>query len=104
VNTFALLLVVFVFLVLFYGIIIIHDIPYELAKRRQHPHQDAIHAAGWISLFTLHVIWPFLWIWSMMYNPKQGWGMSASDKTQSELLEHISALQLRVEKLEKDKG
>ncbi|MDX7812186.1 DUF3302 domain-containing protein, partial [Aeromonas caviae] len=34
--------------------IVIHDIPYEIAKHRNHPHQDAIHVAGWVSLFTLH--------------------------------------------------
>jgi len=103
-NIFSLLLVIFVFLVLFYGIIIIHDIPYEIAKRRKHPHQDAIHVAGWVSLFTLHVIWPFLWIWSMLYSPDQGWGMSTVEKTQRELLEQVNALQQRVDKLEKEKA
>jgi len=43
----------FVAVVMFYGIIDIHDIPYELAKRRNHPQQDAIHVAGWVSLFIL---------------------------------------------------
>jgi hypothetical protein len=52
---------------MFYGIIAIHDIPYLIAKKRNHPHQDAIHGAGWVSLFTLHAIWPFLWIWAMAY-------------------------------------
>ena len=60
-NYFALGVLIFVFLVIFYGIIIIHDIPYLIAKKRNHPHSDAIHVAGWVSLFTLHVIWPFLW-------------------------------------------
>ena len=64
-DYFALGLLVFVALVLFYGIIAIHDIPYEIAKHRNHPQQDAIHVAGWISLFTLHAIWPFLWIWAV---------------------------------------
>ena len=41
-----------------------------------HPHEDAIHAAGWISLFMLHLLWPFLWIWAMMYRPGRGWGFS----------------------------
>ena len=54
-NYFALGLLIFVLITLFYGIIAIHDVPYELAKHRDHPHQDAIHAAGWVSLFTLHV-------------------------------------------------
>ena len=62
----ALGLLVFVGLVLFYGIIAIHDIPYDIAKSRNHPHQDAIHVAGWVSLFTLHVLWPFLWIWATL--------------------------------------
>lgn len=46
-NFFALGVLIFVFLVIFYGIIIIHDIPYLIAKKRNHPHSDAIHVAGW---------------------------------------------------------
>lgn len=56
----ALAILIAVVLILFYGIIMIHDIPYEIAKKRNHPHQDAIHYAGWVSLFTLHVLWPLL--------------------------------------------
>lgn len=43
-NYFALGVLIFVFLVIFYGIIIIHYIPYLIAKKRNHPHSDAIHA------------------------------------------------------------
>jgi len=103
----ALGLLFFVGVVLFYGIIAIHDIPYEIAKHRQHPHQDAIHVTGWISLFTLHVLWPFLWIWATLYKPGVGWGMTShvdngvddaeSNKTDSAL----KALQLRIDALEK---
>jgi hypothetical protein len=73
-NYFALFLLIFVVVVLFYGIIAIHDIPAKIAEARHHPHQDAIHAAGWVSLFTLHALWPFLWIWAMAYRPERGWG------------------------------
>lgn len=78
-NYFALGLLIFVVITLFYGIIAIHDVPYEIAKRRNHPHQDAIHAAGWVSLFTLHALWPFLWIWAMLYRPDRGWGIATAD-------------------------
>ena len=37
-NYFALGVLIFVFLVIFYGIIVIHDIPYLIAKKRNHPH------------------------------------------------------------------
>lgn len=70
----ALAILIIVALVLFYGIIAIHDIPYEIAKHRNHPQQDAIHVAGWVSLFTLHVLWPFLWIWATLYREDRGWG------------------------------
>jgi hypothetical protein len=76
-------------------VIIIHDIPYLLAKKRQHPHQDAIHVAGWVSLFTLHAIWPLLWIWATLYRPERGWGMS--DKA-----EQPDVLQTRINQLESE--
>lgn len=72
----ALVLLIFVALVFFYGIIAIHDIPYEIAVKRNHPHQDVLHVAGWVSLFTLHALWPILWIWAMLYHEDRGWGMT----------------------------
>jgi hypothetical protein len=69
------LLIVIVGLVV-YGLIAVWGIPYEIAKKRNHPHQDAIGAATWVSLFTLGALWPFLWIWAMAYRPDRGWGLS----------------------------
>lgn len=91
----ALGMLVFVVITLFYAIIAIHDIPYEIAKRRHHPHQDAIHVAGWVSLFTLHVIWPFLWIWAMMYRPDRGWGFG--DRAPADDFEKVNAALARLE-------
>jgi len=63
----ALLITMVTFMI--YLVIYIHDIPYEIAVKRDHPHQDAIHIAGWVSLFLLHTIWPLLWIWAYLYKP-----------------------------------
>ncbi|MGR7464254.1 DUF3302 domain-containing protein [Klebsiella aerogenes] len=79
----ALAILTVVLIIFFYGIIAIHDIPYELAKKRNHPHQDAIHYAGWVSLFTLHVLWPFLWIWATLWREDRGWGMQQSAEQQN---------------------
>jgi hypothetical protein len=103
-NYFALGILIFVVVVLFYGIIAIHDIPHIIAKSRDHPHQDAIHAAGWVSLFTLHALWPFLWIWAMAYRPDRGWGFSAApadgvDQPLS-LANEIAELRQRIANLE----
>ena len=105
-NYVALGLLLFVFVTLFYGIIAVHDIPYEIAKHRNHPHQDAIQAAGWVSLFTLHALWPFLWIWAMLYRPDRGWGIAhgASDTVEAD--EHrreIQGLEQRIAALEQRK-
>lgn len=72
----ALGILIFAAITIFYGIILIHDIPYEIAKKRNHPQQDALHIAGWVSLFTLHVLWPFLWIWATLYREDRGWGFN----------------------------
>nr|WP_222927960.1 DUF3302 domain-containing protein [Colwellia ponticola] len=72
----ALGILLFAAITIFYGIILIHDIPYEIAKKRNHPQQDALHIAGWVSLFTLHVLWPFLWIWATLYREDRGWGFN----------------------------
>ncbi len=98
----ALGILIFVVLVMFYGIIAIHDIPYEIAVKRNHPHQDVLHVAGWVSLFTLHVLWPFLWIWAMMYREDRGWGIdhSGADDTMGDRLEAIEARLAELETVE----
>ena len=105
-DYFALGLLFFVVITLFYAIIAIHDVPYEIAKHRDHPHQDAIHVAGWVSLFTLHAIWPFLWIWAMAYRPDRGWGFSERGVSDSlaQLSLGLARLEERVAHLEQPRG
>ncbi len=103
----ALGILIFVALVLFYGIIAIHDIPYEIAVKRNHPHTEMMHVAGWVSLFTLHAIWPFLWIWATLYNEETGWGMGGSGKGGgggdiNALNNRLKAIETRLADLETD--
>lgn len=108
----ALGILISVGIILFYGVIVIHDIPYDIAKHRNHPHQDAIHVAGWVSLLTLHVIWPFLWIWATLYRADRGWGFGGANGTTAapgapandELVKELSALRARIETLEQSKA
>ncbi|RLA35009.1 MAG: hypothetical protein DRR11_01120 [Gammaproteobacteria bacterium] len=102
-NNIALGLLIFVALVIFYGIIAIHDIPYEISIHRRHPHQDAIHVAGWVSLFTLHILWPFLWIWATLYREDRGWGFTESESANpvvGRLEGQIQALSNRLQAIE----
>ena len=55
--------------------------------------------------FTLHVLWPFLWIWAMAYRPERGWGIShqpaAGDATPAAQARELEDLRRRVVDLEK---
>ncbi|WP_394853335.1 DUF3302 domain-containing protein [Exercitatus varius] len=96
----ALFFLLFACIVIFYAVIAIHDIPYEIAKKRNHPHLEAIHYAGWVSLFTLHVIWPFLWIWATLWHKENGWGNGNRQK-EAELFDSIGEISKQLPELEK---
>lgn len=100
-SYFALIILFFVVLTLAYGMIAIHDIPYNIAKKRNHPHQDAIHTGGWVSLFTLHAIWPFLWIWATSYHPDHGYGGKRSGGPTPEGTPQLAEFERRLAALEK---
>lgn len=98
----ALGILIFVVLTIIYGVIYIHDIPYEIAKKRNHPHQDAIHTAGWVSLFLMHTIWPFLWIWATLYKPEIGWGFGTRRQTSQayDLADHVHDIEERFSRMD----
>jgi len=101
----ALLITMVTFMI--YLVIYIHDIPYEIAVKRGHPHQDAIHIAGWVSLFLLHTIWPLLWIWAYLYKPGEkflqmevtGAGSEEQGKRIAQLEGQISSLSAELDEL-----
>ena len=58
---FAVLLAVAVVFIIFVG-----GLPGKVARRRNHPHANAITAAGWISLITLGALWPIAFVWAFV--------------------------------------
>lgn len=77
----ALCLLIVIFALVVYGVIALWGIPYEIAKRRNHPHTEAIGVATWVSLFTLGILWPLLWVWATLYRPGLGWGFGDNPGT-----------------------
>jgi len=104
-SYFALIVLLFGLLLVFYTFIFIHDIPYEQAKKRNHPQADAIHVACWLSLFTLHAIWPLVFLWAIA-KPRPlnvaitSGGLGGLDTATQE---RIAELEARLRKLEEPK-
>lgn len=111
----ALAILIIVIIVVVYAFIWIHDIPYMLAKKRNHPNLHTIHIACWLSLFTLHALWPFIFIWAIAHKPQlevivvgdsrgelTATGRKFADSADAETLRQtVQQLQTRLDALEK---
>lgn len=85
----------------FYTFIYIHDLPHTVAKGREHPHEEAIHVACWLSLFTLHAIWPLVYIWALTHKKGEEATGATAKKIESDLAARIERLESRLQDSEK---
>ena len=82
----------------FYTFIYIHDLPYVIAKKRGHPQVEAIHVACWLSLFTLHALWPLVYLWAVSKQSPIEVEVAGMGQT-AELEERIARLEARLGEL-----
>jgi hypothetical protein len=83
-----------------YGLVWLHGIPHHIAVANNHPHKRTIHHMCWISVFTLHAIWPFLYFWAI--NPGQRIGVPAAPD--ADLAKRVAELESRLASLLAEKG
>lgn len=84
---------------IFYLLIYIHELPYEAAKHRDHPQQEAIYIACWVSLFTLHALWPLIFIWAVSHQGREeagGDGMQLKGQQLNGIEERLARLEQKV--------
>ncbi len=96
----ALIILLIGLILVFYTFIYIHDLPHEIAKKRHHPHEEAIHVACWLSLFTLHAIWPIVYIWAVTHKKPGGEHTTATGEKKPEVSERLTELERRLRRLE----
>jgi hypothetical protein len=96
----ALIILLVGLVLVFYTFIYIHDLPHEIAKKRKHPHEEAIHVACWLSLFTLHAIWPIVYIWAVSHKKPGEEQATAAGEKKPELSERFTELERRLRRLE----
>src|SRR6186713_827493 len=92
--------------VVFYTFIFIHDLPHKIAKQRDHPHEEAIHVACWLSLFTLHAMWPLVFTWAVAHKKQPHPSTAAAQPgangapADADLSRRIAAIEERLGKIE----
>lgn len=99
-NYLALFLLLLSLTAVFYLFIYIHDLPHKIAQSREHPHEEAIHVACWLSLFTLHAMWPLVFTWAVSHKKQPHAPPAQTPRTDGELLARLTALEQRLHKLE----
>ncbi len=82
---------------LIYALVWLHGIPHQLAEKNNHPHKSAIHVACWLSVFTLHALWPLVYLWAIM--PSKKLAVEVSNTQDAQLLARIEALEAQLESL-----
>jgi hypothetical protein len=100
-NYFSLVILLAGLTAVFYTFIYIHDLPYDIAKHRNHPQKEAIHVAGWLSLFTLHAIWPIVYIWAVSKQGPVNVVVAGDEPADPDSQRRLTDLEDKVRKLEK---
>ena len=86
--------------VVFFTFVFIHDLPHKIAKAREHPHEEAIHTACWLSLFTLHALWPLVFMWAVSHKKDQAAHVVVSQEGTPDLAARLAELEARLKSLE----
>lgn len=84
----------------FYTFVYIHDIPYAIAKKRNHPQVEAIHVACWLSLFTVHALWPLVFLWAVSKKGPIEVTVADTQEFEAKLLERIGEIENRLGRIE----
>ncbi len=77
-----------------YGLVWLHGIPHHIAEANNHPHKRTIHIACWLSVFTLHAIWPLVYLWAIM--PGKSIAVSVDHPLTNALTERVADLERRL--------
>jgi hypothetical protein len=93
----ALFFIFFLIVCVAAAVVAIGSLPGKIARRRGHPHPDAVNAASWIGLAT-GVFWPVAFVWAFL--PVPGPTGTAASATTPESTVDVAKLQARLASLE----
>jgi hypothetical protein len=94
----ALFILFFCVLIIIVGIILIHELPYKIAKRRGHSQQDAIRCMAIMGLFIIP-LWFFAIIWAYMKGKTFGAPIENANVNLTEIVVDDDSILIDKEKL-----
>ena len=89
-DIFALFVIALLIGVVIWLVVLLGNMPGEIARKRNHPQAEAISALGWIGIITLGMGWFVAIVWAY-YKPDAG---------ESGLNKRIEALESRIDELQ----
>ena len=81
--------------------VLLGNLPGDIARKRNHPQSDAISALGWIGIITMGIGWFIAMVWAY-YKP--GDRTDSSTDTDQDLRQRIDDLENRVKHLQAEGG
>jgi len=67
-DIFALVVIALLIAVAIWLVVLLGNLPGDIARKRKHPQSDAISALGWIGLITMGIGWFVAMVWAY-YKP-----------------------------------
>ena len=88
-DIFALVVIILLIGVVIWLVVLLGNMPGEIARKRNHPQAEAITALGWIGLITLGISWFVAIVWAY-YKP------DISAAADSDLQQRVEDLENRI--------
>jgi len=96
-DIFALVVIALLIAVVIWLVVLLGNLPGDIARKRHHPQSDAISALGWIGLITMGVGWFIAMVWAY-YKPDNI--ITPDQNPDQDLRQRIEDLENQLERLQ----
>ena len=96
-DIFALVVIALLIAVVIWLVILLGNLPGDIARKRNHPQSDAISALGWIGIITMGIGWFVAIVWAY-YQP------NSPDVADSDLQQRVKDLENQLQQIQAGGG
>ena len=96
-DIFALVVIALLIGVVIWLVVLLGNMPGDIARKRNHPQSDAISALGWIGLITMGLGWFIAMVWAY-YKPETS--TSAAQDSDQGLKQRVDELESQLRNLQ----